>query len=26
VHRITRDKVIWAFGPDPEPVLTIDAG
>jgi len=26
VHRITRDQVIWAFGPDLEPVLTIDPG
>ena len=26
VHRITRDQVIWAFGPELEPVLEIDPG
>jgi amidase len=26
VHRISRDQVIWEFGPDLEPVLEIDPG
>lgn len=26
VHRISRDQVIWAFGPDLDPVLEIDPG
>jgi amidase len=25
-HRIGRDEVIWAFGPDLEPVLEVDPG
>jgi amidase len=25
-HRISRDEVIWAFGPDLEPVLEVDPG
>ena len=25
-HRIGRDQVIWAFGPDLEPVLTVEPG
>jgi amidase len=25
-HRITRDRVIWAFGPDLEPVLEVEPG
>jgi Predicted acetamidase/formamidase len=25
-HRISRDEVIWAFGPDLEPVLEVEPG
>jgi amidase len=25
-HRLTHDQVIWAFGPDLEPVLEVEAG
>jgi amidase len=25
-HRLTRDQVVWAFGPDLEPVLEVDPG
>jgi amidase len=25
-RRLTRDQVIWAFGPDPEPVIEVDPG
>src|ERR687887_119681 len=25
-HRLSRDEVIWAFGPDLEPVLEVDPG
>ena len=25
-HVVSRDEVIWAFGPDLEPVLEVDAG
>ena len=25
-HRLSRDHVIWSFGPDLEPVLTVDPG
>src|SRR5215216_4299897 len=25
-HRVTRDEVVWSFGPEMEPVLEVDAG
>ena len=25
-HRVTRDQVIWAFGPDLQPVLDVEPG